>query len=95
MTECIRPAGAKPSSGYTNQGCRCAECSEGHRLQQAAGAAARRAALTADPTIATHGLASTYQNYGCRCEPCKDAQRKAIRDRAVYYSRLKERRQAR
>lgn len=47
--------------------------SEGNRVWQAGARNRRQAALAADPSIATHGLASTYQNWRCRCRPCTDA----------------------
>ena len=57
---------------YANYGCRCAECTEAHRIRLAK-RQAERAAEAKDPNDPRHGNDSFYINHGCRCEPCKKA----------------------
>jgi hypothetical protein len=59
--------------GYTNDGCRCAECTEAHSRNIAEYRKRLRAMLAENPDIAPHGTLSTYSNYGCRCQPCQQA----------------------
>lgn len=55
-------------TGYSNHGCRCAECTEANtrRLKR------RRAERKAEEPL-THGSVSTYVNWSCRCEKCGEA----------------------
>jgi hypothetical protein len=56
----------KPNAGAYARGCRCAECTEAHRLRMRQ----VRAALRARPRDEVpHGLYG-YTNWGCRCDVC-------------------------
>jgi len=66
--------------GYKNLGCRCAACTEAHRiyLRDARYARYARRVLVDGVWVAPvaadrHGLAYTYNTWGCRCDRCKSA----------------------
>lgn len=63
-------------SKYTNDGCRCAVCREGHRLACKTRRERRREWVRAHglPSTVRHG-ASAYKNWGCRCPVCTAARR--------------------
>ena len=60
-------------NGYTNLGCRCAECRAANAESNRLGRERRAAQLAADPKSHPHGIYSTYTNYGCRCAECRAA----------------------
>lgn len=60
-------------NGYSNLGCRCAECRAAKADETRRRRAERRQRLRDDPSIVRHGLAVTYSNWCCRCRPCTDA----------------------
>lgn len=60
-------------STYTNHACRCAACTEAHRVSFAAKRKRRAARLAIDPTLTRHGTESTYTNWVCRCDDCTAA----------------------
>jgi hypothetical protein len=66
----------KPGPSAYNHGCRCAECTELHRLRHAAA----RVVLAARPrSEAPHGTTGGYCNWSCRCEACSEANAAACR----------------
>lgn len=77
------------ASAYRNGRCKCAVCTKANRETCNQERANRIARLAADPTLATHGKATTYSNWGCRCEPCTKAGRT---HNALYYEMRKLRR---
>jgi hypothetical protein len=65
---------AHGNSKYTNDGCRCDECTDAHRLAIAGRKRARRkyVAEFGLPSGVEHGN-SAYKNWSCRCAVCKAA----------------------
>lgn len=59
-------------TGYAYHRCRCADCTDAHRLAEAGRRARRAARLAADQDI-PHGKPNGYSTFGCRCEPCRQA----------------------
>lgn len=79
-------AGHGTRSRY-NGGCRCADCTEAHRIWTSNRRAEHREAreLVDDRWVVTrpdisHGRHTTYINYSCGCEPCTAAHRRAGKD---------------
>ena len=60
-------------NGYTNLGCRCAECKAAKASWDQTGRTARTVRLAADPALRPHGVYQTYVKWGCRCTPCTAA----------------------
>lgn len=60
------------ASNYRN-GCRCPACRTAHNQFTNDAIRRRKQRIAADPSLATHGHASTYNNWGCRCTPCTNA----------------------
>lgn len=64
--------------GYTDFGCRCADCREANRL---ACKAARLKRLARPIPDHVHGTMNGYNSYACRCEPCMQAKQEYQRSR--------------
>lgn len=58
---------------YVAYGCRCEVCTAANTEYATAARNRRIVRLLNDPSLATHGKASTYINWGCRCDECKVA----------------------
>lgn len=76
LTEALRVRDAakiKPHgrAGLYAKGCRCAPCTDAHRVYRNRLRAERR--TTPLPATVEHGKAATYGNWGCRCQPCRAA----------------------
>lgn len=57
---------------YSKLGCRCATCTEAHRVRQLRLQKQRLPLAEDDPR---HGRHTSYTNYGCRCDACRGAKR--------------------
>jgi hypothetical protein len=63
---------------YTNQGCRCAACTDAHRqytlnrVRLLAQGRVLRDGVLIHPD-AKHGTSTGYNHFSCRCRPCRDA----------------------
>src|SRR5688572_18715629 len=57
------------NAGYQTHRCRCAPCTNAHRIAQNQANTRRHNNIPDD----IHGLSSTYTNYSCRCDDCKEA----------------------
>lgn len=57
-------------SAYANHACRCALCTEAHRVY---GAKLRASRQPLGEDDSRHGTTNAYTNYGCRCELCNEA----------------------
>jgi hypothetical protein len=64
------------TNGYSNFGCRCAQCTEANRLAQAAYKARLRAE---GRVLGAHGTDSCYDS-GCRCDECRAAHNRKSRE---------------
>lgn len=58
--------------------CRCAECTEAHRVKYRKDSEARKAREIPDDI---HGKITTYSNWGCRCDLCRAANTQKTRER--------------
>lgn len=65
------------TSGYVNNGCRCAPCRAAH--SKACTQQKRRRLAMVIPED-RHGVYSTYSNHGCRCSSCKAAATAYVRE---------------
>jgi hypothetical protein len=60
------------AGGYTNHGCKCAECKRAF-AQASARSAQKRRERGLPPGDERHGTLNGYGNWGCRCDECTAA----------------------
>lgn len=78
LTDSIPHGGS--GGGYSNYGCRCAECKEANTRRVVA-RRRQREQEAKDPNDRRHGTMSFYINAGCRCDKCKECSKLYGRNR--------------